>query len=167
MTIGEIKQKTIIRFKNGNDFETYNNAIDIGGYDSEYVVFTGWLYKLSTPEFNKVNRSQYGRGTDFKQDFVEFIGNNCYILTSGNCFIESIKYITNKDHTEEFITFIRTEQRRKNVMTSARIQAFCRKHFIIIGYYDGYRVYPRKITEKYSMENAQKPFLFNSEIKKC
>ena len=33
-------------------------------------------------------------------------------------------------------------------MTSARIQPFCRKYNINIGYYDGYRVYPRYITEK-------------------
>ena len=61
--IGEIEQKTNIRFKNVDDFETYINAIDNGGYDSEDVVFTGCLYKLNTPEFKKVNRSQNGRGT--------------------------------------------------------------------------------------------------------
>ena len=32
-------------------------------------------------------------------------------------------------------------------MTSARIQLFSRKH-INIGYYDGYRVYPRNFTER-------------------
>ena len=71
MLVVEIEQKTNIRFKNVNDFENYINAIDNGGYDSEDVIFTGWLYKLNTPEFKKVNRSQYGKGTDFKQDIVE------------------------------------------------------------------------------------------------
>ena len=33
-------------------------------------------------------------------------------------------------------------------MTSARIQPFWRKHNIHIGYYHGYRVYPRNITER-------------------
>ena len=33
-------------------------------------------------------------------------------------------------------------------MTSARIQPFCRKHNINIGYYDGFRVYPRIITDR-------------------
>ena len=33
-------------------------------------------------------------------------------------------------------------------MTSARIQPFCRKYNINIGYYDGFRVYPRNNTEK-------------------
>ena len=71
MLIGEIEQKTNIRFKNANDFETFVNAIGNGGYDSEVVIFTGWLYKLNTPEFNEVNRSQYGRGTIFKPEIVE------------------------------------------------------------------------------------------------
>ena len=148
MLVGEIEQKTNIRFKNVDDFENYINAIDNSGYDSEDVIFTGWLYKLNTPEFKKVNRSQYGRGTDFKQDIVEYIGNNCYIPTSGNCFIKCINYFTKKDYTEEFLTFIRTEQRRSNVMTSARVQPFCRKHNINIGCYDGFRVCPRNITQR-------------------
>ena len=148
MLVGEIEQKTNIRFKNVDDFENYYNAIDNGGYDSEGVIFTGWLYELNTPEFKKVNRSQYGKGTDFKQDIVEYIGNNCYIPTSGNCFIKCINYFTNKDFTQEFLTFIRTEQRRSNVMTSARVQFFCRKHNINIGCYDGFRVCPRNITQR-------------------
>ena len=146
--VGEVEQKTNIRFKNVDDFESYINAIDNSGYDSEDVIFTGWLYKLNTPEFNKVNRSQYGRGTDFKQDIVEYIGDNCYIPTSGNCFIKCINRFTKKDYTEEFLTFIRTEQRRSNVMTSARVQPFCRKHNINIGCYDGIRVCPRKCPRK-------------------
>ena len=148
MLVGEIEQKTNIRFKNIDDFESYNNAIDNSGYDSEDVIFTGWLYKLNTPEFKKVNRPQYGRGTDFKQDIVEYIGNNCYIPTSGNFFIKCINYFTQKDFTEEFLTFIRTEQRRSNVMTSARIQPFCRKNNINIGCYDGFRVCPRNLTQR-------------------
>ena len=148
MLVGEIEQKTNIRFKNVDDFESYINAIDNSGYDSDDVIFTGWLYKLNTPEFKKVNRSQYGRGTDFKQDIVEYIGNICYIPTSGKCFIKCINYFTKKDYTAEFLTFIRTEQRRSKVMTSARVQPFCRKHNINIGCYDGLRVCPRNITQR-------------------
>ena len=104
------------------------------------ILFTGWLYKLNTPEFNKVNRSQNGRGTGLKRDSVEYIGNNCYIHTSSKSFIKCFNCLTGKDYTEEFLTFIRTEQRRSNVMTSARIQPFCRKFKINISYYDGFRV---------------------------
>ena len=53
MLVGEVEQETNIRFKNVDDFESYINTIDNSGYDSEDVVFTGWLYKLNTPEFKK------------------------------------------------------------------------------------------------------------------
>ena len=48
----------------------------------------------------------------------------------------------------EFLTFIRDEQRKSNVMTSARIQPFCKNHDIIIGFCDGFRVNSRNVTEK-------------------
>ena len=101
MLIGEIEQKTNIRFKNVDDFETFINAIDVD-YDSEDFILAGCLYKLNTPQFNRVNRAQYGRGTDFKHDIVEYMGNNCYIPTSGNCFIKCSKCFTDRDYTEEF-----------------------------------------------------------------
>ena len=41
MLVGEIEQKTNIRFKNVDDFETYINATDNTGYDSVDVIFTG------------------------------------------------------------------------------------------------------------------------------
>ena len=75
MLIGQMEQKTNIRFKNVDDFETYINAIDNGRYDSEDVIFTKWLYKLNTLEFNKVNKSQYGKCTVFRQDVFDYI---CY-----------------------------------------------------------------------------------------
>ena len=65
MLVGEVEQKTNIRFKNVDDFESYINAIDKSVYDSEDLIFTAWLYKSNTPEFKKLNRPQYGRGTDF------------------------------------------------------------------------------------------------------
>ena len=100
MIIGPVEQETIIRFKNMDVFESNINAIVID-YDSEGVTFTGYVYKLITTQFARVNRSQYGRGTDFKQDIVEYIGNNCYSPTSGNCFIKCNKYFTKKDYTED------------------------------------------------------------------
>ena len=106
------------------------------------------MYKLNTPEFKKVNRSQYCKGTDFRQDLVEYKDNNCYIPSSFDCFAKCINFCTKKDYTNDFLTNIRTEQRKFNVMTSARIQPFCRKHIINIGCSDGFRVRPRNITER-------------------
>ena len=46
-----------------DDFESYTNAIDFD-YDSEDVTFSGYIYKLNTPQFNVVKRSTYGKSTD-------------------------------------------------------------------------------------------------------
>ena len=125
MLIGPIERRTNIRFKNMDDFENYIIAIDIN-YDSEDIIFTGWLYKLNTPHFIRINRSQYGKGTDFRQYIVEFTGSNCCTPTGGNCYLKYIKYFTKKDYLQDFSTSIRTEKYRSGVMTSARIQPFCR-----------------------------------------
>ena len=93
--IGPIEHKTNIRFKNMEDFERYINAIDID-YDSEDVTFSGYVYKLYTPHFKVVKRSAYGRGTNYTQKIVEYLGQNCYIPTSGMYFIKCINYFTKK-----------------------------------------------------------------------
>ena len=81
------------------------------------------------------------------QDIVEYHGQNCYIPSSGICFIKC-NFFTKKDYTGGFSTFIRTEQKRSNVMASARIQPFCRKYNINIGCFDGTRINPRNITHR-------------------
>ena len=147
MNIAPIEHKTNIRFKNMDDFETYTNAIDVD-YDSEDVTFIGYVYKLDTPQFKFVKRSDNGKGTDHIQEIVEYLGKNCFIPTSGMYFIKCINHSTKKDYTEEFLTFIRSEQTRSNVMTSARIQPFCRKYNINIGRFDGTRINPRNLTQR-------------------
>ena len=82
-----LTKKTNIRFRKLDDFESYINATDID-YDTEDVTSTGYVDKINTPQFNKVNRSQYGKGTDLKQDIVEYIGKKCYNPTSGNFVIK-------------------------------------------------------------------------------
>ena len=37
-------------------------------YEADVTIITGYNYKLNTLEFNKMNRSKYGEGTDFKLD---------------------------------------------------------------------------------------------------
>ena len=118
MLIGELEQNTRIRFK--------DEAIGVD-YDIEDVIFTGCLYKLNTPVFMRVNRAQYGRGTDFKKDFVKIFGKIYYISTNGPCFIKCIIHRTGKEYTDESLTFIRIEQKRPETMTTAKIQAYCKK----------------------------------------
>ena len=142
-----MKLKRIADSKIWTVFENYINAIDVD-YDSEDVTFTEYVYKLNTPHFKVVKRSAYGRGTKNMQEIVEYHGHNCYRPTSGMCFIKCNNYFTKKDYTEEFLTFIRSEERRSNVMTSARIQPFCKKHNINIGCFDGTRINPRNFTQR-------------------
>ena len=102
--IGKIQQKTMIRFRNVDDFESYIKSIEVD-YEGEDVIFTGWLRKLNTPQFNRTKRYQYGKNTDYKQDIAENRGKNCYIPTSGNCFVRCIKYFTDKDYKKVFFNF--------------------------------------------------------------
>ena len=95
MIIGPIEHKTNIRFKNMDDFESYKNATDTE-YDSEDVTFTGYVYKLNTPQFNVVKRSAYGKGSIYMQGIVEYHVQNCYIPTSEKCFIKRIIFLLKK-----------------------------------------------------------------------
>ena len=149
MIVGPFEDITNYRVKIMKDFEIYMNAIDVN-YDSEDVTFTCYIYKLNTPQFKVVKRSAYGKGTNYLQEIVEYGGQNYYIPTSGHCFIKCINYFTKKDYTEEFLTFIRTEQKRSNVMTSARIQPFCEKYNINISCIDGTRINSRNKTQRNS-----------------
>ena len=63
-------------------------------------------------------------------------------------FIKCINYFIKKDYTEELLIFIRTEQRMSSVMTSARIQPFCKKYNINIGCFDGTRMNPRNLIQR-------------------
>ena len=130
-----------------DDFESYINAIDVD-YDSEDVTFTGYVYKFYTPHFKVVKRSVYGKGTNYMQEIVEYHGQNCYIPTSGMCFIKCMNYFTEKDYTEEFLTFIRTEKYRSVVMTTARTQPFCKNYNNNIGCFNGQEIRPRSVTQR-------------------
>ena len=95
MIVGPIEHKTNIGFKKMDDFESYLNSINID-YDSEDVTFTGYLYKFNTPQFKVVKRSAYGKGINYMQEIVEYHGQNCYIPTSGMCFIKCTKLLLKK-----------------------------------------------------------------------
>ena len=69
-------RRTHIRFRNSSGYETYFNTID-EGYDAEDCIINGCIYKINTPQFNQVNRSQYGNGCSFDKKIIECRGNNC------------------------------------------------------------------------------------------
>ena len=69
--IGDQIRQTHIRFRNITDYETYINAID-QDYDLEDAIFNGYIYKINTPQFKKVNRSQCGNGCSFDKKNIEY-----------------------------------------------------------------------------------------------
>ena len=110
LSVGDQIRETHIRFRNFNDYENYINAID-QNYDSEDAIFNGYIYKIDTPQFDSVKRSQYGNGCDFKHEIIEYRGNNCFIPTKGYCFIKCIISLTGEDYKQQYLDFIRKEKR--------------------------------------------------------
>ena len=147
LKVGDQIRQSHVRFRNLNDFEAYINSIE-EGYDSEDAIFNGYIYKIDTPHFNKVKRSQYGNGCDFKHEVIEYRGNNCFIPTKGYCFIKCINFLTGQDYKDKYLEFIGNEKRRSNIMTKARIQPFCRANNINLGYYNIDRVFHRTVTNR-------------------
>ena len=147
LIVGDQLRQTHIRFRKMIDFETYINSID-QDYDSDDSLFNGYISKINTPIFNKVKRSQYGNGCDFKHEIIEYRRNNCFVPTKGYCFIKCVNFLTGQDYKDKYLEFIRNEKRRSNIMTEARIQPFCRANKINLGSYDGNGVYPRSVTNR-------------------
>ena len=147
LKVGDQIRQTHTRFRNIDDYEAYINSID-ESYGARDAIFNGYIYKLDTPQFNKVNRSQYSNGCDFKHEVIEYRGKNCFIPTKGYCFVKCINFLTGEDYKEQYLDFIRSEQRRSNIITKARIQPFCKANNINLGYFDGDGVYPRSGTNR-------------------
>ena len=118
LKVGEQVRRTHIRFRKIDDCESYFNSID-EGYDGEDASFEGYIYKKNTPQFNEVNRSQYGYGCDFKHKIIEHRGNICFIPTKGYCFVKCNNLPTGQDYEHQNLDFIRSEQRRSNIMNMA------------------------------------------------
>ena len=57
-------------------------------------------------------------------------------------------FLTGQDYKEQYLEFIRSEQRRSNIMTMARIQPCLRKLGIDLGYYNGETMFPRIVTNR-------------------
>ena len=133
LVFGDQNRQTHIRFRNVNDYESYIDAIE-QDYESEDVIFIGYFDKIDTPQFNLVNRSQYGKGCDFEHEIIEYQGNNCSIPTKGYCCVECFNFRTGQDYKPQHLDFIRNEKRRSNIMTKASIQPFCRANNINLGY---------------------------------
>ena len=113
------------------------------------ITFTGILIKY-TKIFNKVKRSNYGTGCDSFKKIVEYRGNLCYIPEENECFRKCIEFIYKKDYSNEYHEFVIDSKRNKNIMTSAKIQPFCKKHNFNLSIYNinQQEILPRSVTER-------------------
>ena len=150
LTIADQTRETHTRIRNITEYEAYIKAID-QDYESDDAIFNGYNYKIDTPQFKLVNRSQYGNGCDYKlwnHEIIEYRDNNCFIPTKGYCFVKYINFSRGKDYKQHYLDFMRNEKRRSNIMTKTRIQLICRANNFDLGYFDGIGVVPRSVTEK-------------------
>ena len=134
-------------FRNNPDYEAYFNAID-QDYKTEDAIFNGYFYKINTPQFNFVIRSEYEHSFDFKHEIFEYRGYKYFIPNKSYCFMKCVKYLTGGDYKEHYLDLNRNEKKRSNTMTQARIQPCCRNLGIDLGYYNHKEIRPRNITER-------------------
>ena len=130
-----------------DNFESSFNAID-QGYESEVAIFNGNFNEIDTPQFNLLNRNQYGKCCDFEREIIEYPGKKCYIPTKGYCFVKCIIFWLSEDYKQLYLDFIWNEKRPSNILTKANIQPFCRANNNNIGYFDGLKVFARSVTER-------------------
>ena len=133
LEVGDQNRQTHIRFRNFADYEANINDTD-QDFESEDSIFNRYNLKIDTPQFNLVRQGDFGSGCDFKLQSIENEGNNCYVPSIGYCFIKCINYLTNSDYKEQYLDFIRNEQKQSNIMTMARMQPCLRKLGVNLGY---------------------------------
>ena len=83
--------------------------------------------------FNQIKRSNYGKGCAAFNKILEYKGQLCYIPTGNDCFRKCLEYVYKRDFSNEYKDFILSSDRCKNIMSSAKIQPFCRKFNINLG----------------------------------
>ena len=110
LIVGDQTKQTHIRFRKMDAFESHINKID-NDYDADDTTFNGYIYKIDTPIFNKVNRSRYSNGVVFDKIIIEYQGNNCFIPTKRYCFIKCINFLTGQDYREQYLDFTRNEEK--------------------------------------------------------
>ena len=67
---GDVK-KTNMRFKNIDAFDKYIEKIDLK-YDGDDVIFEGDSFIVEKEQFDKINRSDYGKGSNHLFDIEEY-----------------------------------------------------------------------------------------------
>ena len=96
------------------------------------MLFSGYMIEYTTV-FNQIKRSKDGKVCDAFNNILEYKGQLCYIPTGNAFFKKSLEYIYKRDFSNEYKEFMLDSDRRKNIMTSTKIQPFCRIYNINLG----------------------------------
>ena len=122
----------------------------IDKYDETLEVSFSSFVKKYTVVVNQIKRSNFGKGCDAFNNFLENEGKLCYIPTGNARFRKCLEFVYRKEYSNEYEEFILDSDRWKNIMTSANIQPFCRKYNINLGVYNKKRrsILPKTITER-------------------
>ena len=148
-------------FKDGDQLDKSIEKINDKYDETLNITFTGEIIRY-TKTFNKIQRNDYGTCCDVFRKIVEYRGNLCYIPEENECFRKCLEFIYKKDFSHQYRENIKESQGNKNIMTSAKIQPFCKKHKINLGVYNPkqQKSLPRSVTE-------QKICLFNHKNQFC
>ena len=111
LSVGDQSRETHIRFRNFNVYGSFINSVDEEYDAADSIFFNGYVFEVDTPQFNLIRRSEYGNDCDFKKEFIEYRGNNCFIPTKGYCFIKCVHFKTGKDYKKQFLEFIQREKK--------------------------------------------------------
>ena len=121
-------------FKDVNALNNWIEKLNDKYDETLNITFTGELIRY-TKTFNKIQRSDYGTGCDSLKKIVEYRGDLCYIPEENECFRKCLDFLYEKDFSQQYRDFIKESQRNKNIMTSAKIQPFCKEYNINVGGY--------------------------------
>ena len=122
-------------FKDRDELNHRIDKINEKNDESIPITFTGIIIKYNKI-FIKVRRSYFVTDCDRFKKIIEYSGVLCYIPEENECFRKCLEFIYKKDFSEQYREIIKDSKRNKNIMTSARIQTFCKKHNIDLGIYN-------------------------------
>ena len=82
---------------------------------------------------NEVKRSNYGKRSDGFNNFLRSERELYYIPTGNSCFRKLLENVYKSDFSNEYKDFLLDPDRCKNIMTSEKVQPFCKRHGLDIG----------------------------------
>ena len=85
--------------------------------------------------FNQIKRSNYGKGWEASNIILQNEVELCHVPTGNACFRKCLESIYKRDFSREHNESKQDSDGCKIIMTSARVQPFCRKHNLHIGVY--------------------------------